>query len=153
MAIEAIDEYLATAEHCVTTRKANGGLYGYPAILLLFTIIDTISNYLGYPEHSFRAIQNFDPNFPLDQVKNLKNWHRNLPAHQAIIMPGTKLSDEPTGAPIEFGRKGEPTHIRVIPFYQLVKHGWDAFDKTKIKPKLHPQQRPKAPLNLSGTPT
>ena len=35
MSMEAIDEYLAIAEHCISTRKTNGDVYGYPFILLL----------------------------------------------------------------------------------------------------------------------
>ena len=44
MSIEAIDEYLAIAEHCVSMHKANGGIYGYPAVLLLFCVIDALRN-------------------------------------------------------------------------------------------------------------
>lgn len=45
MAIEAIEEYLAIAEHCVTSDKGNGGIYGYPAVLLLLCVVDALSNY------------------------------------------------------------------------------------------------------------
>lgn len=42
MAIEAIDEYLAIAEYCVTTSKPGGGAYGFPAVLLLFAVVDAL---------------------------------------------------------------------------------------------------------------
>jgi len=47
MSQEAIEEYLAIAHYCVTTAKANGGVYGYPAVLLLFSIVDALSNHAG----------------------------------------------------------------------------------------------------------
>ncbi len=61
MAREATEEYLAIAHHCITTRKSNGGVYGYPAVLLLFSIVDALSNYAGYPEHTFGAMKDIFP--------------------------------------------------------------------------------------------
>ena len=49
MAREAIEEYLTIANYCVTTRKPNNGVYGYPAVLLLFSVVDALSNYAGHP--------------------------------------------------------------------------------------------------------
>ena len=36
MSQEAIEEYLAIAHYCVTTAKANGGVYGYPLFCCFF---------------------------------------------------------------------------------------------------------------------
>src|SRR5438132_11060090 len=91
MSQEAIEEYLAIAHYCVTTAKANGGVYGYPAVLLLFSIVDALSNHAGYPEHSFGAMKDIFPQLNENQIKCLANWYRHLPAHQAIIMPVTQL--------------------------------------------------------------
>jgi len=55
MSVEAIEEYLAIAKHCVSTRKSNGGLYGYPAVLLLCCIIDPLGNYGGYAKNTLRG--------------------------------------------------------------------------------------------------
>jgi hypothetical protein len=49
MSREAIEEYLAIAHHCVTARKPMGGAYNYPAVLLLFVVVDALSNYAGHP--------------------------------------------------------------------------------------------------------
>jgi hypothetical protein len=152
MSIEAIDEYLAIAEHCISTRKTNGGLYGYPSVLLLFCVIDALSNFVGYGNNTLRGIEAIVPGLTESQIKRLKDWFRNLSAHQAIIMPGTQLSDEPTGNPIEFNSQGEPTHIRVIPFYQSVKSGWDAFDRRKIAPTFQQNKAPKEPMLTTVSP-
>src|SRR5436189_2270590 len=114
MSIEAIDEYLAIAEYCVTARKIRGGVYGYPAVLLLCCVVDALSNYAGHPQNSLGELQSI-LSATSKQVKDFKNWYRNLLAHQAIIMPGTQLSPESIGGVIEFGSTGEPTIIRVIP--------------------------------------
>jgi hypothetical protein len=149
MAIEAIDECLATAEHCVNTRKGNGGVYGYPSILLLFCVIDALSNYVGYGKNTFRAARLVIPGLSENQIKDLKDWFRNLPAHQCVIMPGTLLSDDPSGAPIEFNANGEPTQIRVVPFYRAVKTAWDSFDKSRINPTFDQNKAPKTPTTIS----
>jgi hypothetical protein len=58
-------------------------------------VIDALSNYLGYLEHSFRILGDFDPSLKPPQIKNLKRWYRNLPAHQAIIMPRQHSQQNP----------------------------------------------------------
>ena len=42
---EALTEYLAIAEHCITTGKPTGGCYGFPTALLCFTIVDAIGSF------------------------------------------------------------------------------------------------------------
>jgi hypothetical protein len=61
MSQEAIPEYLAIAHYCITERKPEGGAYGYPAALLLFCVVDAMSNYAGYPENSFHALKDIFP--------------------------------------------------------------------------------------------
>ena len=74
-------------------------------------------------------------------------------AHAALIAPGTYLTPESDGAPFEFLPGGEPSKIRVIPFYKMVKAGWDAFDKRLLKPEsqlAHKHYRA-TPVNLTGS--
>jgi len=141
MSIEAIEEYLVIAEYCVTTPKASGGVYGYPAVLLLCCVVDALSNYAGHPENSLGELQSILSLTP-KQAKDFKHWYRNLPAHQAIIMPGTQLWPDPDGSVIEFGSQGEPTVIRVGPFCRAVREWWNRFDKGSVKPKFHEAQAP-----------
>ena len=91
MAREAIEEYLTIANYCVTTRKPNNGVYGYPAVLLLFSVVDALSNYAGHPKNSFLAMKGVVPSLSDEQIKKLAAWYRHLPAHQAIILPGTAV--------------------------------------------------------------
>lgn len=146
MSSEAINEYLTIAELCTSMRKTDNGIYGYPCLLMLFSVIDALSNYVGYTAHTMRELQSIFPGLSKKQVENLKKWYRNLLSHQAIIMPGTVLSAEETGIPIECNSAGEPTLIRVIPLYRAVKGWWDAFDKKKINPKFQRKQAPKKPI-------
>jgi hypothetical protein len=142
MSIEAIEEYLVIAEHCVTTVKTGGGVYGYPAALLLCCVVDVLSNYAGHPENSLGELQSTLSLTP-KQAKDFKNWYRNLLTHQAIIMPGTQLWPDLDGSAIEFGRQGEPTVIRVGPFCRAVREWWNRFDKSSVRPKFHEAQAPK----------
>jgi len=146
MSREAIEEYLAIAHYCVTTRKPNGGVYGYPAVLLLLAVVDALSNYAGYPEHSFLALKNIFPALTEQQIKSLARWYRHLLSHQAIIMPGTQLTVDAPGDAIEFNSDGEPTHIRVEQFYEAIKGAWDKMDASGINPMFHPAQAPKTPI-------
>jgi hypothetical protein len=151
MSIEAINEYLAISEYCTSTCKPNGGLYGYPSVLLLFCVIDAVSNHVGHAEHTFHELKSIFPRLSDEQVKKLKQWYRHLLAHQAIIMPGTVLSPDPDGEPIDFNSDGEPTHIRVVPLFRAVKGWWEAFDMSAINPNLRQKQPPKNPALASTT--
>jgi hypothetical protein len=146
--VEAIDEYLAVAEHCVTTTKRNGGIYGLPALLLLFCIVDALTVNSGGKEHTLQKLTSVIP-MTDKQLKSLREWYRNLLAHQAVIAPGTMLSTV-DGPPIEFNSNGEPTYIRVIPFYQAVRELWESFDKSALNPPVPATKLPKTPM---GTPS
>lgn len=151
MSREAIEEYLAIANYCVTSRKANGGVYGYPALLLLFSVVDALSNYAGHPEHSFLAMKDVFPLLSDKQIKALANWYRHLPAHQAIIMPGTKLTIDDSGDAIELNSEDEPTHIRLKPLFDGVKAAWDKFRPTNINPRYRQEKAPKQPVATTSS--
>ena len=152
MAVEAIDEYLATAEYCVNTVKpASDGVYGFAAVLLLFSVVDALSNYFGYPEHSFGALRVLDPQLSATQAKSLKKWFRNPSSHQAMIMPGTKLTLE-EGNAFEFAGR-EPSHVRIRPLFRLVSCAWEQFDRSKITATFHSLELPQSIINLTGAST
>jgi hypothetical protein len=146
-AVEAIDEYLATAKYCVeTTKPGSVGVYGFPAVLLLFSVVDAFSKYLGYQEHSFGALKELDPQLSDAQVKSLKKWFRNPSSHMAMIMPGTVLSLE-EGNPFEFAGR-EPSHIRVRPFFRVVSEAWKRFDRSKITAQFPTMKLPQNPVSI-----
>ena len=151
MSVEGIEEYLAIAEHCTTTRKANGGIYGFPAVLLLFCVVDALSVNSGARPHSLEKIACVVPGLSQWQIKNLRRWYRDLLAHQAVIAPGTVLSDA-DGAAIEFNSSGEPTHIRVISFYRAVRSMWESFRQSTINPAVHTLKLPKTPMVTTNAP-
>jgi hypothetical protein len=74
MSVEGIEECLAIAEHSVTTRKTNGGIYGFPAVLLLFCIVDALSVNTGASAHSLQEITSIIPGLTDKQIKNLRRW-------------------------------------------------------------------------------
>src|SRR4051812_49746465 len=99
MAVEAIEEYLATAEMCQAAKKTDGGCLGYPATLLLFCIVNALGCFLcgdtvqidgrtqkitkGEP---FRVLNHdiFGLNLESVQIKLLEKAYRNTLAHNAI---------------------------------------------------------------------
>lgn len=72
-----------------------------------------------------------------------------------MIVPGVCLTPELQGKPFEFSPAGEPTKIRVKPFFKHVMAAWDRFDKARIDPTRKPEQNPKIanPVQLSGSTT
>jgi hypothetical protein len=149
LSVEAIEEYLAVAEHCVTTIKTNGGIYGLPALLLLFCIVDALTVNSGGKRYSLHQITSVVP-MTDKQLKSLKEWYRNLLAHQAVIAPGTMLSTA-DGPPIEFNQNGEPTYIRVIPFFRAVKGLWQSFDRSTLNPSVPAKNSPTIQMGTPST--
>ncbi len=148
LTVEVIEEYLAVAEYCVNTTKPNGGIYGLPAVLLLLCIVDALTVNSGGKKNTLQQITSVIP-MSEKQLKNLREWYRHPLAHQAVITPGTMFSTV-DGAPIQFNSDGEPTYIRVKPFYQTIKGLWESFDKNTLNPPIHVMKSPKTPM---GTPS
>ncbi|MGA9040735.1 MAG: hypothetical protein WB421_09390 [Terriglobales bacterium] len=149
LSVEAIEEYLAIAEYCVTTTKANGGIYGLPGLLLLLSVVDALTVNSGGRKHTLQKITSIIP-MTDKQLKSLREWYRNLLSHQAVIAPGTMLSTS-DGPPIEFDSNGEPTYIRVVPFYRAVSALWQAFDKSTLNPPVPIMKSPRTPIATPST--
>lgn len=150
MNVEAIEEYIAVAEYCVNTTKENGGIYGFPAMLLLFCVVDALTVNSGGHRNKLDKITSIIKLNP-DQLQKVREWYRHLLAHQGLIAPGTMLSPEEDGRPIELNSDGEPTHIRVKPFYRAVRKLWESFDTSTLNPPVHPNNSPKTPMITPST--
>lgn len=150
LSAEAIDEFIEHARMGLAYRKEDGGCLGYSSTLLMFCVIDAFSNHLGFPVHSFGALNHeiFGLNLDEDQIENLKVWYRHSLAHNGMIAPGTILTPEPEGVPIGLVN-GEQVLIRVIPLFHLIERAWQRFDKTTLKPRN--SKRPKTPVDFSGS--
>lgn len=149
LTVEAIEEYLAIAEYCVTTPKANGGIYGFPALLLLLCIVDALTVNSGGKKNTLQQITSVI-DMTEEQLKSVRGWYRNLLAHQAVIAPGTMLSTV-DGPPIELNSNGEPTYIRIIPFCRAVRELWQSFDKNTLNPPFPAKNSPKTPMSTPST--
>jgi hypothetical protein len=135
---EVIDEYLATVEQCLAYRKPDGGCLGYPSALLLFCTVEALGKYHGRKKNPFNVLNDSPFKLRLEdrQIKKLVDWYRNLLAHAGMIAPGTYLEADGGGTPFEFLPDGEPSKIRLMPFYKMVKGAWDTFDSKRLKSEL-----------------
>ncbi|MGH9562694.1 MAG: hypothetical protein ACRD3S_14680 [Terracidiphilus sp.] len=154
LTIEAIEEYLDIAKFCISSKKQDGGIYGYPATLLLFSVINAIGESQTAGNEPFRVLKEKPFGCQLNdrQIKKLEQWYRNLLTHNGMIAPGACLSPEDRGDPFKFDRD-EPVMIRVKPLYTLVRNAWDQFDKANVNAMWRPAQQHiiANPLDLSGS--
>jgi len=111
---------------------------GYASALLLFCTVDALGKYGGQEKNPFNVLNASPFNLKLEdrQIQKLVNWYRNLLAHAGMIAPGTYLEADGGDTPFEFLPDGEPSKIRLTPFYKMVKGAWDAFDRKRLKPEL-----------------
>ena len=125
---ESVPEYLDIARYCCHTPKPGGGWYGYPAALLLLTIIDVIGSY-HWQDSAFtvnvdgraQSINDdasdhylvlnshyYGQSLTRRQIDKLSEYFRCLLAHNASLAPG-KLLDigNPADPVFYFGGDGE----------------------------------------------
>lgn len=71
LTVEVLEEYLDIAKHCIATKKGDGGIYGYPATLLLFCVIDALGNCLISGKEPFRVLKEapFNCKLTIRQIK------------------------------------------------------------------------------------
>jgi hypothetical protein len=129
LSIEAVDEYLDVINFCLLNRKPTGGIFGYPAALLLLCVVDAIGHSLNIGSgHTRLEVLNHSVFGSLGlnkgQFKSLKEWFRNPLAHGGVIAEQVFLTDETTGSAFE-SHGAVINKIRVPQFYHLVKAAWD----------------------------
>jgi hypothetical protein len=146
---EVIEEYLTAAEWCINEKKANGGILGYPAMLLLFCATDAIGHGIlpSRPGDDPRLEILIHPNFglklndPDSQLKLLKKVYRNSLTHNGQLWRDAYMTPDIEGEPFDFSPDGTQTLIRVPVFCKVVKCGWN-----KSKADYNPKDRHQRPL-------
>lgn len=148
-AIGVIDEYLTAADMCIGTLKPDGGILGYPAVLLLLCATDAISHGVLPPSRDFTRLDVladplFGPALAANQARQLKNWYRHLLAHTGTMAVGVHLEPDTQGQPFEFDASGAPVLIRVGKFREIVSSAWARVNKATFNPPTATGAQPNA---------
>ncbi len=146
LAEEAIAEYLAASKICVEHEKEDGGMLGYPAVLLLLCIVNALGTYLqkeevmiegkkqpitsGEPFHVLNHTL-LNQNLTRAQIKTIEAAFRNPLAHNALIHIGSGLTPAKLGSPFKFSN--DEVWISVPVLHNVAADAWEHFDKNKIK--------------------
>lgn len=135
---EAMSEYLDIAHHCIMNGKPTGGCFGFPAALLLFSVVDAIGSYYrgnnsfvvtidgksksidGDGNKHYRILNS--PNYykmalsekDIERVYN----YRCLLVHNAALLPNHFLAIGKQTDPV-FSRENNSNikGVNLIPFY------------------------------------
>jgi hypothetical protein len=104
---EALTEYLAIAEYCISTAKPTGGCYGFPTALLCFTIVDAIGSFYrgntsftinidkktrtidgdGFKHYFILNSDYYGQSLSEKDIKRLYEYYRCLLVHNAALAP------------------------------------------------------------------
>lgn len=138
---EALSEYLAIAEHCLTTGKPTGGCYGFPTALLLFSIVDAIGSFYrgnnsfeisvdqrrrtikgaGFQHYFILNSDYYGQTLSEKDIQRLYDYYRCLLVHNAALAPDHFLDiGNPTDPP--FAKRLGSKHIDYVnlrPFLDL----------------------------------
>jgi hypothetical protein len=137
--IENVSQCLDIVQLSLNQWTADGkGIHGYPAMILLMTVIDAMGHnipkakrqtlgidmdlgILAYPGSDFGIFPN--------QIKNLLDWYRNKLIHMGLMAKGVSLRGEPHNKPFEFASNGQLNEVFVLPLYERVRKFWDDTDR------------------------
>jgi len=158
---EALTEYLAIAEHCISTGKPTGGCYGFPTTLLCFTIVDAIGSFYSGDklftiniDHKTRKIDgdSFKHYFILNsdyygqslsekEIRQLYEYYRCHLVHNAALVPGHFL-DIGLSTDLPFAKRSGSQyvdHVNLRPFLNLSHIAVAKF--LKVAPTLVPASK------------
>lgn len=126
---ESLPEKLLVAKYCIEYKKEDDpkiewltpGCYGYPAALLLLSIVDTIGSFIeeGNVEKHFKILNNskyYGLDLSKEELKIIYNKYRNLLSHHSLLS---------TDVGLRIGKKNNSVleqdsskyWLNLIPFY------------------------------------
>jgi hypothetical protein len=155
---EALTEYLAIAEHCITTGKPTGGCYGFPTALLLFSIVDAIGSFYrgnnsftiavdqkkrtingtGFQHYFVLNSEYYSQALTEKDIQRLYDYYRCLLVHNAALAPAHFLDIGHPTDPL-FAKRPGSSHIDYVnlrPFLDLSHSAVAKF--LKVAPTLVP---------------
>jgi hypothetical protein len=137
---EALTEYLAIAEHCISTGKPTGGCYGFPTALLCFTIVDAIGSFYrgdtsltikidgetktingdGFKHYYILNSDYYGQALNELDVKRLYEYYRCLLVHNAALAPNCVLAiGKETDPPFDRRMSQHIDYVNLRPFLDL----------------------------------
>jgi hypothetical protein len=132
---ESLPEMLLVAKYCIEYRKDSNiwpapGCYGYPAALLLLSIVDSIGSYVegGNVKNHFKILNNSNY-YGLDltgkELDLIFDHYRNTLSHNSVVTPKVMLSIGTENGPV-LQKYGGKYLLNLAPFYNVsvkaVKH-------------------------------
>jgi len=157
---EALIEYLAIAEHCISTGKPTGGCYGFPTALLCFIIVDAIGSFYcgntsltvnvdgktrtingdGFKHYYILNSDYYGQALNETDIKRLYEYYRCLLVHNAALAPNCVLAiGKETDPPFDRRRYRHIDFVNLRPFLDLSRTAVAKF--LKVSPTLIPDSK------------
>lgn len=138
---ESLPEYIEIAQYSIYTRKhyQPDGVYGYPATVLLFSVVDTIGSfyrggknfhvlldgkneYITKTSHHFYILNSkyYSLNLSKEFIDKIYDNFRSPLTHNAALPPEHYLDANP--APLPFSEQNGKPVVHLIPFLEISKN-------------------------------
>jgi len=125
---ESLIEMVLVADYCIKFRKdskiwSSKGCFGYPAAILLFSIVDSIGSYVLKRKNSFKILKDpgyYNLNINDIDIVVINKKYRNLLNHNAVIANSCLLDIGTKKSPV-FERRNGSYCINLIPFVRITK--------------------------------
>lgn len=136
MVRESLPEMILVAKYCIEFKKDTKfwpapGCYGYPAALILLSIVDSIGSYVekGNIINHFKILNNIDyygQNFSAQEIKIIYDKYRNTLSHHTVMATNVGLSIGLSNDRILQNNNGR-YRLNLISFYNASVKAVDAF--------------------------
>jgi hypothetical protein len=163
---ESMLEILLAAHNCIAFDKrrvigwtaGSQGCLGYPAAILLFSLVDAIGSYyegtsitfpdgsttlIQYPSHHFYVLDaaHFDLSLTKDEITSIYSAYRCLLTHNNVLASGHSIdigseSDQPFLTNVDESDKAFVERVNLLPFLTLCTSAVESF--LKVVPTLTP---------------
>jgi len=128
MLYESLLEMLLVAKYCMEFRKdknnwPTSGCYGYPATLLLLSIVDSIGSYVkkGNIDNRFKILNDlnyYGLKLTDDEIKKLRKSYRDLLSHNTVLANNVGLKIGAKDDPI-LENQNARYWLNLVPFYNV----------------------------------
>ncbi|MFA5879988.1 MAG: hypothetical protein WC860_07430 [Candidatus Margulisiibacteriota bacterium] len=125
---ESLPEMLLVAKYCVEFRKdpnqwLSEGCYGYPAALILLSIVDSIGSYIeqGSVANHFSILNNqeyYNLNLEQSTIKVIYNYYRNTLSHHTVLTKNIALDIGQIGDNL-IDKVNNCYILKLVPFYNI----------------------------------
>ncbi len=144
---DVIEEYILAANILLESKKENGGVYGYAALVLIFSVIDAVGQ-SDKPTNgaNLKCLKEIQSNLTEKNIEQITQWFRNSLIHVGTIPQNIIIHSREVECDPFIKHEEEVTEVEVKCLLKKVRDFWETRKKTFKAAKIREDKK----TGLSG---